>query len=111
MRCSNRPVTPATRWLGCARPRSSPDHFCVASCVAQNHAVTSTDIGLDPAELETCLRVLSQAEQLPVQHPDAVLVRRAVGGLFKAYKQARRVARRDEISSADRAVVAATATG
>jgi NAD(P)-dependent dehydrogenase (short-subunit alcohol dehydrogenase family) len=67
--------------------------------------------GLDPAELATCLRVLAQAEALPPQHPDAVRVRRAVGGLFKAYKQARRTERREEISAADRAVVAATATG
>ena len=38
-------------------------------------------------------------------------MRRAVGGLFKAYKQARRTERRDAISEADRAVVASTATG
>jgi hypothetical protein len=38
--------------------------------------------GLDPAELETCLRVLAEAEALPPLHPDAVRVRRAGGGLF-----------------------------
>jgi NAD(P)-dependent dehydrogenase (short-subunit alcohol dehydrogenase family) len=78
--------------------------------------VTLTDLdppvaGLDPNELATCLRVLAQAEQLPVQHPDAVTIRRAVGGLFKTFKQARRTERREAIAEADRAVVAATATG
>src|SRR5690348_5398198 len=66
---------------------------------------------IDQDELDTCLRVLKQAEQLPVQHPDAVTIRRAVGGLFKAYKQARRVERRERVSAADRAVIGATATG
>jgi NAD(P)-dependent dehydrogenase (short-subunit alcohol dehydrogenase family) len=73
--------------------------------------VTSTETGIDPEQLETCLRVLAQAEALPAQHPDAVRVRRAVGGLFKAYKQTRRNERRDAINAADRAVVASTATG
>ncbi|MDT4892816.1 MAG: hypothetical protein QOE97_1851 [Pseudonocardiales bacterium] len=80
--------------------------------------VTLTDLGpaatgdgLDPDELVTCLRVLAQAEQLPVEHPDAVAVRRAVGGLFKTFKQLRRTEKRDAVAAADRAVVAATATG
>jgi NAD(P)-dependent dehydrogenase (short-subunit alcohol dehydrogenase family) len=73
--------------------------------------VTSIESGLDPDELAICLRVLAQAEELPAQHPDAVVVRRAVGGLFKAYKQSRRTERREAVNEADRAVVAATATG
>jgi NAD(P)-dependent dehydrogenase (short-subunit alcohol dehydrogenase family) len=64
-----------------------------------------------PAELETCLRVLAQIEQLPPEHPDAIAVRRATGRIFKMVKKARRVAKRDAINDADRAVVAATATG
>ncbi|MEP7020082.1 MAG: SDR family NAD(P)-dependent oxidoreductase [Pseudonocardiales bacterium] len=67
--------------------------------------------GLDPADLELCLEVLAQAESLPPEHPDAVAIRRATGRIFKMVKRARRVERRDAISSADRAVVAATATG
>src|SRR5579859_340273 len=66
---------------------------------------------IDQDELDTCLRVLKQAEHLPVQHPDAVTIRRAVGGLIKAYKQTRRVERRERVSAADRAVIGATATG
>jgi NAD(P)-dependent dehydrogenase (short-subunit alcohol dehydrogenase family) len=67
--------------------------------------------GLDPAELALCLEVLAQAETLPPEHPDAVAIRRATGRIFKMVKQARRAQRRDAISAADRAVVAATATG
>ncbi|MDT4917796.1 MAG: hypothetical protein QOH89_2496 [Pseudonocardiales bacterium] len=67
--------------------------------------------GLDPDELAACLRVLALAEQLPPEHPDAVAVRRATGRIYKAVKKARRDERRDAISAADSAVVAATATG
>ncbi|HEY4990568.1 MAG TPA: SDR family NAD(P)-dependent oxidoreductase, partial [Nakamurella sp.] len=67
--------------------------------------------GLDPAELATCLRVIAQVESLPPEHPDAVAVRRATARIFKSVKNARRVERRDAISAADKAVVAATATG
>ena len=67
--------------------------------------------GLDPDELALCLKVLAQSEELPPEHPDAIAIRRATGRIFKQVKRARRVARRDAISAADRAVVAATATG
>ncbi|BBZ29262.1 oxidoreductase [Mycolicibacterium madagascariense] len=66
---------------------------------------------IDPDELSTCLAVLSQVESLPPEHPDAVAVRRATAGLFKAVKQARRHAKRSAVTAADRAVIAATATG
>jgi NAD(P)-dependent dehydrogenase (short-subunit alcohol dehydrogenase family) len=66
---------------------------------------------IDPEKLSTCLQVLSDVEALPPEHPDAVAVRRATAGLFKAVKQARRHAKRDAIATADRAVIAATATG
>jgi NAD(P)-dependent dehydrogenase (short-subunit alcohol dehydrogenase family) len=61
--------------------------------------------------MATCLRVLATVEALPPEHPDALAVRRATGRIFKQVKKARRDARRDAISAADRAVVAATATG
>jgi NAD(P)-dependent dehydrogenase (short-subunit alcohol dehydrogenase family) len=66
---------------------------------------------IDPDDLAICLRVLAQSEQLPPEHPDAVAIRLATGRIFKAVKRARREERRDAISAADRAVVAATATG
>jgi NAD(P)-dependent dehydrogenase (short-subunit alcohol dehydrogenase family) len=66
---------------------------------------------IDPDKLNVCLQVLADIESLPPEHPDAVAVRRATAGIFKSVKKARRNAKRDEIASADRAVVAATATG
>jgi NAD(P)-dependent dehydrogenase (short-subunit alcohol dehydrogenase family) len=67
--------------------------------------------GIDPDRLAEALRVLTQVEGLPVEHPDAVAVRRAVGGLFKTTKEQRRAERRAAILANDRAVTAATATG
>ncbi|UZJ26595.1 SDR family NAD(P)-dependent oxidoreductase [Rhodococcus antarcticus] len=51
------------------------------------------------------------AESLPPEHPDVLALRRATAKMFKAVKVNRRVVRRDAVSAADRAVVAATATG
>jgi NAD(P)-dependent dehydrogenase (short-subunit alcohol dehydrogenase family) len=67
--------------------------------------------GLDPERLAACLAVLAEVEALPVEHPDAVAVRRATAGLFKTAKLRRRRERRDAILAADRAVTASTATG
>ncbi|KAA0108871.1 SDR family NAD(P)-dependent oxidoreductase [Mycolicibacterium sp. P1-5] len=66
---------------------------------------------IDPDKLSTCLQVLADVESLPPEHPDAVAVRRATAGIFKSVRKARRNAKRDEIAAADRAVIAATATG
>ena len=67
--------------------------------------------GIPAADLALCLRVLARTQELPPEHPDAVAVRRATARIFKGVKNARRAERRDTISAADRAVVAATATG
>ncbi|RDI63627.1 SDR family NAD(P)-dependent oxidoreductase [Nocardia pseudobrasiliensis] len=66
---------------------------------------------IDRDELAVCLRVLEQAGQLDKTHPDSITVQRAVGHMFKTLKKSRRTAARDAVSAADRAVVAATATG
>jgi NAD(P)-dependent dehydrogenase (short-subunit alcohol dehydrogenase family) len=66
---------------------------------------------IDPHDLETCLRVLAEVDNLPVEHPDAVAVRRATARVFKAVKQRRRTERRQSVTEADRVVTAATATG
>ena len=60
---------------------------------------------IDPAELETCLKVLDLAAGLDADHPDAIAVQRAVGHMFKKFKRLRR----NEARS--RKVQAATATG
>src|SRR6188768_1100964 len=67
--------------------------------------------GVDPADLETFLRVAAQISVLPSDHPHLALARRATSALFKAAKKQRRAEKRDAISSADRAVIHATATG
>lgn len=66
---------------------------------------------IDPVDLETCLRVLKQASEMDKNHPDSIAVQRASGAMFKDLKRARRVAARNAVNAADRAVVAATATG
>jgi NAD(P)-dependent dehydrogenase (short-subunit alcohol dehydrogenase family) len=67
--------------------------------------------GIDPGDLATCLRVLQTLDALPVEHPDAVAVRRATAGLFKTVKLRRRTERRVATRAADAAATAATATG
>ena len=67
-----------------------------------------TDI--DRNDLEACLAVLARVEQLPVEHPQAVEVRRATAKLFKTVKERRRAERRAAVAAADRSVLAATAT-
>jgi NAD(P)-dependent dehydrogenase (short-subunit alcohol dehydrogenase family) len=69
------------------------------------------DDRIAPDRLADALRVLAEVEQLPSEHPDAVAVRRAVGGLFKAVKEQRRAERRAAVREHDDAVTAATATG
>ena len=66
---------------------------------------------IDPEKLRTCLQVLAEVESLHPEHPDAVAVRRATAGIWKSVRKARRHAKRDEVAAADKAVIAATATG
>ena len=75
------------------------------------HSFDPSEPGIDPAELEVFRRVLAQLDDLPVEHPDALAVRQATAHVFKAVKKRRRADKRDQISAADGAVVAATATG
>ena len=67
--------------------------------------------GIDPDDLQTCLRVLAEVNALPPEHPDAVRVRRATAGIYKSVKLQRRAAKREAIAAADAAVTAVTATG
>ena len=67
--------------------------------------------GIDPERLRVTLAVLAELHHLDEKHPDFVAVRRATARMFKSVKKHRRAEKRSEIAEADRAVVAATATG
>nr|WP_241732107.1 SDR family NAD(P)-dependent oxidoreductase [Galbitalea soli] len=67
--------------------------------------------GIDPAKLAIALEVLAGMDRLEEDHPDFIAVRRATARMFKSVKKSRRLEKRAEIAEADRAVVAATATG
>jgi NAD(P)-dependent dehydrogenase (short-subunit alcohol dehydrogenase family) len=67
--------------------------------------------GIDPDELATALKVLARVDELPPEHPDAVVVRRATAGIWKSVRLRRRAEKRQAEKSSDEAVTAATATG
>jgi NAD(P)-dependent dehydrogenase (short-subunit alcohol dehydrogenase family) len=67
--------------------------------------------GIPSADLELCLRVLAQADELPTEHPDALAIRRATARIYKGVKETRRARRREKVLSNDRAITALTATG
>lgn len=81
------------------------------STPADDRAAGREPDGIDPSDLDTVLRVLAAMDQLDEEHPDFVAVRQATARMFKAVKKNRRLEKRAEIAEADRAVVAATATG
>ena len=68
-------------------------------------------LGIEPERLQVTLAVLAELHQLDEKHPDFIAVRRATARMFKSVKKSRRDSKRAEIAEADRAVVAATATG
>ncbi|EDY43390.2 SDR family oxidoreductase [Streptomyces sp. SPB074] len=67
--------------------------------------------GIDPERLAVCLDVLAELDQLDVDHPDAITVRRATAGIYRTVKQRRRQERRAAKTAHDRDVTEATATG
>ncbi|RLU87559.1 short-chain dehydrogenase [Streptomyces griseocarneus] len=67
--------------------------------------------GIDPERMAVCLSVLEELDQLPVDHPDAIRVRRATAGIYRVVKQRRRQERRAAKTANDKAVTEATATG
>jgi NAD(P)-dependent dehydrogenase (short-subunit alcohol dehydrogenase family) len=66
---------------------------------------------IDPADLEATLRVLATLAHLEDDDPDFVTVRQATAKMFKDVKRVGRLEKRARIASADRDVIAATATG
>jgi len=74
-------------------------------------AAASTTAAIDPHDLAVTLRVLESMAAIDEEHPDFITVRRATAKMFKSVKKERRLDKRATIADADRAVVAATATG
>jgi len=72
---------------------------------------TPTQPAINADEMAIALRVIATAEELAPEHPDAVAIRRATAKVFKAVKRQRRADKRQNELAADRAVIAATATG
>ncbi|WP_443057947.1 SDR family NAD(P)-dependent oxidoreductase [Streptomyces sp. KLMMK] len=67
--------------------------------------------GIDPERMAVCLSVLEELDELPVDHPDAITVRRATAGIYRTVKQRRRQERRAAKTAHDKSVTEATATG
>ncbi|WKX68853.1 SDR family NAD(P)-dependent oxidoreductase [Streptomyces sp. XD-27] len=67
--------------------------------------------GIDPERLAVCLGVLAELDELPLDHPDAIMVRRATAGIYRTVKQRRRQERRAAKTAHDKNVTEATATG
>ncbi|WP_030411789.1 SDR family NAD(P)-dependent oxidoreductase [Streptomyces sp. NRRL S-1448] len=67
--------------------------------------------GIDAERMAICLSVLEELDALPIDHPDAVTIRRATSGIYRKVKQRRRQESRAAKTANDRAVTAATATG
>ena len=66
---------------------------------------------IDPADLATALRVIAATADLDRDDPAYIALRHATGKMYKDVKRQSRRDKRDRIAAADRAVVAATATG
>jgi NAD(P)-dependent dehydrogenase (short-subunit alcohol dehydrogenase family) len=86
--------------------------------VTQDGSATTDEVtapsygpGIDPERLAVCLSVLEELDKLDVDHPDAILVRRATSHIYRTVKQRRRQERRAAKTAHDKAVTEATATG
>ncbi len=66
---------------------------------------------IDPVELEIALRVINAASSLDPEDPAYIALRHQTSKLYKDVKRQSRKEKRKRIAEADRAVVAATATG
>ncbi|MEU8590844.1 SDR family NAD(P)-dependent oxidoreductase [Streptomyces sp. NPDC048664] len=82
-----------------------------AQASGEEPAQASYGPGVDPERLAVCLGVLEELEKLDVDHPDAVLVRRATSHIYRTVKQRRRQERRAAKTAHDKSVTEATATG
>lgn len=89
-----------------ADPANTPESSASAPPTTDPSAPT-----IDPAELEIALRVIDAASHLDRDDPAYIALRRQTGKMYKDVKRLSRQEKRQRIADADRAVVAATATG
>ncbi len=69
-----------------------------------------SDERIDPGDLETTLRVISELDRLPAEHPDSIRVQQAAAGLYKSVKIRRRQEKRRQVLEHDARITALTAT-
>ncbi|MEZ0067155.1 NAD(P)-dependent dehydrogenase (short-subunit alcohol dehydrogenase family) [Streptacidiphilus sp. MAP12-20] len=67
--------------------------------------------GIDPDRLQLVLDALAELNELPLDHPQAIELRRATAGLYREVKHRRRQERRAAKTANDREVTERTATG
>lgn len=71
---------------------------------------TKSEERIDPDDLETALRVISELDRLPVEHPDSIMLQQAAAGLYKSVKIRRRQEKRRQVLEHDAEITARTAT-
>ncbi|GAA1981251.1 SDR family NAD(P)-dependent oxidoreductase [Catenulispora subtropica] len=67
--------------------------------------------GIDPERMRLVLEVLAELSELPLDHPQAIELRRATSDVYREVKQRRRQERRAAKTQNDRVVTERTATG
>jgi NAD(P)-dependent dehydrogenase (short-subunit alcohol dehydrogenase family) len=67
--------------------------------------------GIDPERMRLVLATLAELDELPLDHPQAVELRRATSGVYREVKRRRRQETRTAKTENDRAVTERTATG
>ena len=90
---------------------ADPEKAVRGGATSEENVPKNSVVGIDPRDLEVCLRVLGEVDSFPGEHPDAQAVRSATARLYKTVKRLRRIERREAVLANDRAVTAATATG
>ena len=88
-----------------------PSDSVLAASSTDEPADAAAVASFSPEELAVALRVIDAVADLDAEHPDYIALRRATGKMYKDVKRLGRLAKRARIAAADRAVVAATATG
>jgi NAD(P)-dependent dehydrogenase (short-subunit alcohol dehydrogenase family) len=67
--------------------------------------------GIDPERMRLVLDALAELSELPLDHPQAIELRKATSGVYREVKQRRRQDRRAAKTANDKAVTERTATG